>query len=137
MNSKLSEILKVYGQGSDDIDTADLTSAIYRDVANAGRILVQAETVTQLTVGKILTLQLKQAKDAAGTDAKDLGTAVTFTAAGTEVAKVVAEKVAADLDTANGFTHVGFTVGTDLGSAVIASVVTILGELAYSNPIVE
>lgn len=133
MNNKLSESLKIYGEGSADIDTSDLTSAVYRDVAGAGRILVQAETVTNLTVGKILTLQLKQAKDSAGTDAKNLGDAVTFTAAGTEVGKVVAEKVASNLDSENGFTHVGFTVGTDLGSAVIASIVTILGELAYSN----
>lgn len=132
-NNLIEEKIKVFIESSDDIDTANVESATYQTMVGAGRALVQVETKTQITVGKKLTLQLKQATAADGTGAKNLGDPAVFTATGTEVAKAVKEVRASDLDSENGFKFIGYEIGTDLGSAVIAAAVIILGELSYSQ----
>ncbi|MCE9635800.1 MAG: hypothetical protein K8T90_08855 [Planctomycetes bacterium] len=95
-----------------DVGTADVTGT-YFDVSNAGRFAVLAKA-GPVTAGKILTVQLRQAKDAVGTGAKDLGAAVTAAGAGGNApADVEIEKTAADLDASNGFTFVTAVLGID------------------------
>src|SRR5256885_148644 len=88
-----------------DVGTADVTGA-FVDVSDCHRFAVLAKAGA-VTAAKILTVQLRQAKDAAGTGAKDLGAPVTSVGAGgTPPADVEIEKLCSDLDGANGFTHV-------------------------------
>jgi len=105
-----------------DVGTGDVTGT-FVDVTNAGRIVVLAKAGA-VTAGKILTVQLRQAQDAAGTGAKDLGAAVTSVGVGGAAPPdVEIEKTLFDLDGANGFTHVTAVLGIDenakLGAAYI------------------
>jgi len=105
-----------------DVGTADVTGT-FTDVSNCGRFAVLAKAGA-VTAAKILTVQLRQAKDAAGTAAKDLGAAVTSVGAGgNPPADVEIEKRSDELDHANGFTHVTAVLGIDenakLGAAYI------------------
>ena len=95
-----------------DVGTADITGS-WVDVSNAKRFVVLAKAGA-VTAAKVLTVQLRQAKDASGTAAKDLGTAVTAAGAGGNApADVEIEKRSAELDGANGFTHVTAVLGID------------------------
>src|SRR5437870_7001960 len=95
-----------------DVGTADVTGA-WTSVADAKRFVVLAKAGA-VTAAKILTVQLRQAKDAAGTGAKDLGTPVTAAGAGgNPPAVVVIEKIGADLHTAKRYTHVTAVPGLD------------------------
>lgn len=130
MNSKLTERLDLQSIiAPADVGTADVTGT-YVDVSKAGRFVVLAKAGA-VTAGKILTVQLMQAQDAAGTGAKVLGAAVTAAGAGGAApADVEVEKKVEELDGANGFTHVTATLGIDenakLGAAWIA-----LGDRRY------
>lgn len=106
-----------------DVGTADVTGA-FVDVTDAGRFAVLAKAGA-VTAAKILTVQLMQAQDAAGTGAKVLGAAVTAAGAGGAApADIEIEKKVEELDGANGFTHVTAVLGIDenakLGAAWIA-----------------
>lgn len=125
---KLTEGVKfINAINNADIDTSDRTSA-YVPVQGFKQITGAAQCEA-LTVGKKLTVQLRQAKDASGTDAKLLGTAVVYTAP-TGGGRGTAQQHAytAEMDGDNGFTHVAVTVGTDLGSAVVGSAQILLSE---------
>lgn len=105
-----------------DVGTADVTGT-FVDVSNCDRFAVLAKAGA-VTAAKILTVQLRQAKDAAGTAAKDLGLPVTSVGAGGNApADVEIEKLCSDLDGANGFTHVTAVLGIDenakLGAAYL------------------
>ena len=105
-----------------DVGTADVTGA-WTDVSDCGRFAVLAKAGA-VTAAKILTVQLRQAKDAAGTAAKDLGAPVTSVGAGgNPPADVEIEKLVSELDGAGGFTHVTAVLGIDenakLGAAYI------------------
>ena len=105
-----------------DVGTADVTGT-FTDVSQCGRFTVLAKAGA-VTAAKVLTVQLRQAKDAAGTAAKDLGVAVTaIGAGGNPPADIEIEKHTADLDGANGFTHVTAVLGIDenakLGAAYL------------------
>src|SRR6185503_16640909 len=105
-----------------DVGTADVTGS-WNDVSNCKRFVVLAKAGA-VTAAKILTVQLRQAKDAAGTGAKDLGAPVTSVGAGgNPPADVEIEKYSGDLDATNGFTHVTAVLGIDenakLGSAYL------------------
>jgi hypothetical protein len=105
-----------------DVGTADITGT-FVDVSNAKRFVVLAKAGA-VTAAKTLTVQLRQAKDAAGTGAKDLGAPVTSVGAGANPpADVEIEKYSGDLDAANGFTHVTAVLGIDenakLGAAYL------------------
>ena len=105
-----------------DVGTADVTGA-FVDVTDAGRFAVLAKAGA-VTAGKILTVQLRQAQDAAGTAAKDLGAPVTSVGVGGAAPPdVEIEKIAGDLDALNGFTHVTAVLGIDeaakLGAAYV------------------
>ena len=105
-----------------DVGTADITGT-FVDVSDCKRFVVLAKAGA-VTAAKILTVQLRQAKDAAGTAAKNLGAAVTSVGAGgNPPADVEIEKDAGDLDATNGFTHVTAVLGIDenakLGAAYL------------------
>jgi hypothetical protein len=105
-----------------DVGTADVTGT-FVDVSACQRFAVLAKAGA-VTAGKILTVQLRQAMDAAGTGAKDLGTPVTAAGAGGNApADVEIEKATGELDGANGFTHVTAVLGIDenakLGAAYL------------------
>ena len=105
-----------------DVGTADVTGT-FTDVSNCKRFVVLAKAGA-VTAAKILTVQLRQAKDAAGTGAKDLGAPVTSVGAGgNPPADVEIEKCSGDLDAGNGFTHVTAVLGIDeaakLGAAYL------------------
>ena len=123
MNKKLTEELAIDCLiAPQDVGTADVTGA-WTDVSQCGRFTVLAKAGA-VTAAKILTVQLRQAKDAAGTAAKDLGAAVTAAGAGGNApADVEIEKQTSELDGANGFTHVTAVLGIDeaakLGAAYL------------------
>jgi len=105
-----------------DVGTADVTGA-WTTVADAKRFVVLAKAGA-VTAAKILTVQLRQAQDAAGTGAKDLGTPVTSVGVGGAAPPdVEIEHYAADLDSKNGFTFVTAVLGIDenakLGAAYL------------------
>ena len=105
-----------------DVGTADVTGT-FVDVSNCSRFVVLAKA-GPVTAAKVLTVQLRQAKDAAGTAAKDLGAPVTSVGAGGNApADVEIEKYSGDLDAGNGFTHVTAVLGIDenakLGAAYL------------------
>ncbi|MCK6478583.1 MAG: hypothetical protein HUU06_11440 [Planctomycetaceae bacterium] len=106
-----------------DVGTAPVTSG-YLDCTHAGRIVLLAKAGA-VTAGKVLTVQARQAKDAAGTGAKELGVAATAAGVGgASPPDVEVEFVPEDLDGKNGFTHVGVTLSIDeaakLGAAYLA-----------------
>ncbi len=105
-----------------DVGTADVTGT-FVDVSNANRFVVLAKA-GPVTAGKTLTVQLRQAKDAAGTAAKDLGAPVTAVGAGGNApADIEIEKYSGDLDAVNGFAFVTAVLGIDenakLGAAYL------------------
>lgn len=107
------------GVYSQDISTADITGQ-YVDVSGYNRVAAVA-TSDQLATDDVVTVTLQQATDASGTNAKDLGSAVTFTAASAnDVAAILAEAIASDLDTANDFRYVAAKLGaTPAGATTI------------------
>jgi hypothetical protein len=112
-----------------DVGTADVTGA-FVDVADAKRFVVLAKAGA-VTAGKTLTVQLRQAKDAAGTDAKDLGTPVTAVGAGGNApADVAIERDAAELDGVSGFTFVTAVLGVD-EDAKLGAAYLVRGERRY------
>jgi hypothetical protein len=105
-----------------DVGTADVTGT-FVDVSDCSRFVVLAKAGA-VTAAKILSVQLRQAKDAAGTAAKDLGAPVTSVGAGGNApADIEIEKYAGELDAVNGFTHVTAVLGIDenakLGAAYL------------------
>ena len=105
-----------------DVGTADVTGS-WVNVMDCGRFVVLAKAGA-VTAAKILTVQLRQAKDASGTAAKDLGTPVTAAGAGGAApADIEIEKTPFDVDVKNDFTHVTAVLGIDenakLGAAYI------------------
>lgn len=115
-----------------DIATADVTSAYY-SMKGVGRVLAALTTAT-IAEGRNATVQLMQAKDDQGTDAKALGDLVTVTAGvGGENLLVTAEATAAEMDHANGYTHVAVRVGSDDPNAAPpdGAAILIFGDLSF------
>lgn len=131
MSRKLTEQVDVVAAvAPQDIGTADVTGG-YVDVSNYREILGTVITGA-LTDTKLATIELLQAKDASGTDAKAFVTAVTVVADG--AVAVIAEVGGSIelMDSNNGFTHVAVKVTCDeagkLGAATLA-----LGNKRYSS----
>lgn len=104
------------GVAVQDVSTADVTGSWY-SMQGFNRVLAEAVT-DALAVNDVVTVTLQQATDASGTGAKDLGTAVSFTATDTVGAIVAAEAKSSDLD--SGFTHVAVKVGaTPTGATTV------------------
>lgn len=130
MNSKLTERLDLQSIiASQDVGTANVTGT-FVDVSKAERFVVLAKAGA-VTAGKILTVQLRQAQDAAGTGAKDLGAAVTAVGVGGAAPPdVEVEKQLDELDGANGFTHVTAVLGID-EAAKLGAAWIVLGDRRY------
>ena len=130
MTQKLTESLAIDCiVAPQDVGTADVTGS-WIDVSKCKRFVLLAKAGA-VTAAKILTVQPRQAKDASGPAAKDLGAAVTAAGAGGAApADVEIEKLAADLDGANGFTHVTAVLGID-ENAKLGAAYVIRGERRY------
>ena len=126
----LSEVLTIKGESLADVSSAS-TGVNFLDAKSARRFVAQAESAANIAANSNLSIKLVQAKDAAGTDAKDLSEAVVLVADVAKKLTVQADALSGELDIDGGFTHVGFTVETD-GSAVAANAVIISSNNRYS-----
>lgn len=97
------------GVAVQDVSTSDVTGE-YVDMQGFDRVAAHVVT-DELAENDVVTVQLKQATSDAGAGAKDLGEAVSFTAAGAEAAALIAEAKVSDLDIAGGFRYVAAEVG--------------------------
>lgn len=133
MNRKISETIRV-DQGFAPVDIVTAQTSVYLSMENYRQIegVVTTNTVAQT---KNVTIQLFQAKNAAGLEAKAL-TGVVTSVAPTGGAKltVVVEADASRLD--EGFTHVAAKVTSDNGAALLAAAVLIRanGRFGTSRP---
>lgn len=115
------------GVSPQDVGTSDVTGdwfslESFRRVAAKAISGPAADTET-------LTVQLRQAEDSSGTNAKNLGTAVTATSgAADSILEVLQEAKASDLDT--GFTHVAVQLSCS-EAGVSGSSVLIRADGAY------
>lgn len=130
-NMKLSELVQVKQAVVPQDIVGGKTSAYY-SMVGIGRVLAALTTAT-ITQTKKATIQLMQAKDAAGTGAKVLGAAVekVVTDAAGEAIFLTAEAKASDLDLVNGYTHVAVQVSSDNATAVNGAAVLIFGDLSF------
>lgn len=102
-----------------DIDTADVESGTFYSMADFDRVRAVARATADMTAGKIISVQLKQATAADGTGSKNLGSAVTVAAAsGALQPQAEVEATADEMDNENSFTFVGVEIGVDEGSAI-------------------
>lgn len=130
MVSSISQRQLLYANIAPQDITTQRTGA-YVDASGAQRIL-GALNVATVAQTKTATIQLMQAQDASGTNAKTLGSAVTVTApTGGAPLAPVAEAKAEDLDTANGFTFVAVQAVSNNASAVNGSAVLLLADRRY------
>lgn len=130
-NMKLSELVQVK-QAVAPQDIVGGKTSPYYSMSGIGRVLAALTTGT-IAQGKKATIQLMQAKDAAGTGTKVLGSAVekvVADAAG-EAIFLTSEAKASDLDLANGYTHVAVQVSSDNATAVNGAAVLIFGDLSF------
>lgn len=120
--------------GVSNADIVTRRTSPYVLASEASRI-VASMTTEAATVGKTATVSLLQATDAAGSGAKDLGTAVVKTSAsGAQKLLGMAEAGPNDMDHANGFLYVAATVISNDTSPLVGSVQLILGGLRHGVP---
>lgn len=91
-----------------DVTTAASTGFVA--AAGARRIAAHVITGAGPAGDSTVTVQLRQATDAAGSGAKDLGSAVAVAVAESEFGDQVVETLVEQMDTNNGFTHVAVQV---------------------------
>lgn len=135
MPNRLSEELKILeGVAPQDIATADVTGP-YHDVTEARKITGVLITGT-IADTQVVTIELLQATDSAGTSSKSLKGPKTVTASGAEKLKAVIEAEITDMDMNNDFTHVAVKVTSDDPAATPpnGAAVLLLGGLRYSQP---
>ncbi|WP_156896617.1 hypothetical protein [Desulfovirgula thermocuniculi] len=127
---KLSELVRVK-QAIIPQDIVGGKISAYYSMSGIGRVLAVLTTGV-IAEAKKATIQLMQAKDANGTGAKPLGSAVEKVAgAGGEEIFLTAEAKATDLDLANGYGYVAVQVSSDNATAVNGAAVLIFGDLAF------
>ena len=127
---KITEMLdRKHGVINADI-TTDKTGAVYYDMAGFGKVVGVLITDTVADTKKA-GIQLLQAKDAAGTDSKDLGTIAEETSSGDQTLVVTKEIDAVEMDSANDFTFVGVKVSSDDIVVVIGAAVILRGRPRY------
>ena len=128
---KFTEIVdRKHGVVNADI-TTERTGSVYYSAASLRKIIGILVTGSVADTKKA-TVQLLQAKDASGTDAKNLGTAVEVVASGAQNLVITQEADAADMDKANGFTYAGIKVSSDNAAAVIGAAAILLSEPRYA-----
>ncbi len=129
MFRKLTETLSFQTAVTPQDISAGVTSSYY-SMAGIGRV-VAAATTAALGVGKKLTIQFKQAQDAAGLNAKNLGNAVNVVMAAGGAAFGTAEIQTTDMDANNGFTHLAVQISSDNGVAVDGAAVLAFGDRMF------
>lgn len=129
---KISERVQIK-QGVTPQDIVGGETSGYYSMAGVGRVLAQLTTAT-VAATKKATIQLMQAKDAAGTGAKALGAAVEKVAGPEgEAIFIQVEAGTSDLDVANGYAYVAVQVSSDNASAVNGAAILIFGDLAFKG----
>lgn len=130
MSRKISEGLRTLaGVAPQDITT--LRTGAFVSVAGAGRLLA-AITTGSVAATKKVTAQFRQATDAAGTGAKNLGDPVEVIApSGGAALTFAADANVERLD--NGFSFVAVALSSDNATAVTGSAVLLLGNNRF-NP---
>ena len=114
-------------------DITTLRTGTFIDVSGAQRILAIVTTSTVAATKKI-TVKLLQARDAAGTGSKDLGTAADVVApTGGAALSPTLDAQITDLDSANGYGFVAVQLSSDNATAVQAAALLMLGGNRY-NP---
>lgn len=111
------------------IDSADITTAVtspYTSMANYRNVYAKAKSGTVADT-KIMTLTLLQAEDDSGTNAKELGTAVTVTSVGGEELTAEIEALSNEMDTNGDFAYVAVKIESDNASAVTGAVALVFG----------
>lgn len=127
MRLKLNEYIKDL-EGVVPVSTQDASTDTWIDASHYERVAAIG-MCGELTSGKIMTVQLRQATDASGTSAKDLGTAATFTASDGDLSGTAfAEAEVRDMDGDNDFLYVGVRVTTDEGSSKICAAALLLAD---------
>ena len=131
MNRLISEAVRIDSAFAPaDVATADKTG-VYVFMGNYRRVLAFVTTAA-VTSGKNVTIQLLQAKDAAGTGAKALSAIVTNASTGGAVTASV-EATASDLDVTNGYQYVTAQVTSDDTVAVSGTAILIRGEARFGT----
>lgn len=132
MSMKLSQSLRTRAAlAPQDITTA--RTGPFADVAGGQRMLAVVVTGPVAATKKV-TAKFLQAQDAAGTGAKDLGSALdTVAPAGGAALSPMIEAKIEDLDTNNGYGFVALNLVSDNASAVLAGASLILGNNRF-NP---
>lgn len=106
------------GVAVQDVSTADVTGA-YVDMQGFQRVAAVAVT-DELAADDAVSVQLIQATDDSGTNAKNLGDAVSVTGTAGDAAQLFAEAHVNDLDTANDFRYVAVQISaTPDGSTTV------------------
>jgi len=111
--------------------TTERTGATYYSMKNFRKAIGVLVTDTVADTKKA-TVQLLQAKDAAGDGSKVLGTAVEAVSSGGQVLVVTQEANAEDMDSAGGYTFVGIKVSSNDTSAVIGAAAILLAEPRFA-----
>lgn len=124
MNRKLSEIVRV-DQVVTPVDIATDRTGVYLPLADYRQVMATVTTDT-VAATKNVTVQLFQAKDAAGTGAKALSALVTKVAAtGGEKITLSVEANTSKLE--KGYTHVTAQVTSDTAVALLGAAVLVRG----------
>lgn len=130
MSRSLSQGLRVRASVAPQDITA-LRTGTFVDVSGAERILAAITTGT-IAATKKVTVQFRQAQDAAGTGAKNLGSPVEKVApAGGASLDLTVDAKAEQLDV--NFSHVSVTLISDNATAVYGSAMLVLGSNRF-NP---
>lgn len=132
MAMKITERLNIVeGVTPQDIVGGQISG--YHNMAGIGLVLVIVITGL-IAFDKKAAIQLMQAKDDQGTDAKVLGAPVEQVAgAGGETIFLTAEAKASDLDVNNGFNHVAAQVSSDNATAVNGAAIFAFGDLSFKG----
>lgn len=110
------------------LDSSKVYQSDWKDIASVRRA-VGVGQVQNLSDTKTLHVYFRQAKDASGTSAKDLGDEVTITSDGGQDVMAAAEIREDDLDTENGFNYISVHMYHDDSGALNGS--ALVGKVPY------
>jgi hypothetical protein len=128
-HSTLQERIKLVPGGAvinADIRTQRISS--YLPMKDYGRVAAVLTTAA-VTASKTATLQILQAKDDLGTDAKNLVTTTSGTLGG--VQNLGAEASQDEMDGQNGFTHVAVRMVSNNDAALLGACILFRSDAAY------
>lgn len=129
MSYKITEILKI-DQGLAPVDITEEKTSPFLAMNEFRRIVILVNT-GKVDSGKKVTVQLMQAKDAAGAEAKPMGNPVekTVEEATGEMVHMVLESHVSEME--EGYSHLGVKLGTNNPAGVTGAVEILRGEPRY------